>query len=262
MTLGFYLDYLLTPSLDDGRVEVDAKSRLFKTLSRQVPEWAPSAPSELERHRADGIAKDTTGRSLPGRLNIVIQLVGSRGDVQPFIALGQALQRDGHRVRVATHDVFGQITREAGLEFYPIGGDPSELMAYMVQNPGLVPSLRSLRAGDIQRKRRMVADMLDGCWSACLAPDPDTRRPFVAEAIIANPPSFAHIHCAEALGIPLHLMFTMPWTNTRAFAHPLANLKNVGAESTVANYVSYSVVEWMTWQGYVWRRSPLFLRAC
>jgi hypothetical protein len=34
------------------------------------------------------------------------------------------------------------------------------------------------------------------------------RRPFVAHAIIANPPSFAHIHCAEKLGIPLHLMFT------------------------------------------------------
>ena len=33
-------------------------------------------------------------------------------------------------------------------------------------------------------------------------------QPFVADAIIANPPSFAHIHCAEKLGIPLHLMFT------------------------------------------------------
>jgi hypothetical protein len=31
---------------------------------------------------------------------------------------------------------------------------------------------------------------------------------FVADAIIANPPSFAHLHCAEKLGIPLHLMFT------------------------------------------------------
>ena len=33
-------------------------------------------------------------------------------------------------------------------------------------------------------------------------------KPFVAHAIIANPPSFAHIHCAEKLGIPLHIMFT------------------------------------------------------
>jgi hypothetical protein len=34
------------------------------------------------------------------------------------------------------------------------------------------------------------------------------RKPFVADAIIANPPSFGHIHCAEKLGIPIHMMFT------------------------------------------------------
>jgi UDP:flavonoid glycosyltransferase YjiC (YdhE family) len=51
------------------------------------------------------------------------------GDVQPFLALGQELQRVGHRVRIATHDVFQDFVRKTGLEFYPIGGDPSELMA-------------------------------------------------------------------------------------------------------------------------------------
>lgn len=35
-----------------------------------------------------------------------------------------------------------------------------------------------------------------------------SNKPFIADAIIANPPSFGHIHCAEKLGIPLHLMFT------------------------------------------------------
>lgn len=138
----------------------------------------------------------------------MIQVVGSRGDVQPFVALGVELLRHGHRVRLATHPVFADMVRADGLEFYSIGGDPAELMAYMVRNPGLLPSVRSLRDGDIQRKRHMVAEMLDGCWRSCIEPDPITGKPFVAEAIIANPPSFAHIHCAEALGIPLHLMFT------------------------------------------------------
>jgi hypothetical protein len=35
-----------------------------------------------------------------------------------------------------------------------------------------------------------------------------TKTPFVADAIIANPPSFAPPHIAERLGIPLHMMFT------------------------------------------------------
>lgn len=73
------------------------------------------------------------GWSLP--LNIVVQVVGSRGDVQPFIALGNELQKYGHRVRIATHDVFESFVTSSNLEFFPIGGDPAELMAYMVSHP-------------------------------------------------------------------------------------------------------------------------------
>ena len=62
-------------------------------------------------------------------MNIVLQVVGSRGDVQPFIALGNELQKSGHRVRLATHNVFKDFVMSAGLEFFPIGGNPAELMA-------------------------------------------------------------------------------------------------------------------------------------
>jgi UDP:flavonoid glycosyltransferase YjiC (YdhE family) len=184
-------------------------------------------------------------------LNVVVQIVGSRGDVQPFIALGMELKKYGHRVRIATHDTFEDFVQESGLEFYPIGGDPKELMAYMVKNPGLIPSMASLRKGDIQRKRKMIAEMLTGCWRACVDPDMKTQKPFVADAIIANPPSFAHFHCAQALGVPLHLMFTMPWSSTRAFPHPLANFKSEDIPAALINYASYGIVELLTWQGYV-----------
>jgi hypothetical protein len=198
------------------------------------------------------------------KLNIVIQIVGSRGDVQPFIALGQELQRHGHRVRIATHDVFSSFVLESGLEFYPIGGDPNELMAYMVKNPSLFPSVKALRSGVIQQKRAMVAEMLEGCWKACIRPDPVTNKPFIADAIIANPPSFAHVHCAQALGVPVHLMFTMPWSSTRAFPHPLANIKSTKTDPVIANYVSYGLFEFLTWQGLgdvinKWRKQSLGL---
>ena len=65
-------------------------------------------------------------------MNIVLQVVGSRGDVQPFVALGTELQKYGHRVRLATHDVFKTFVTDAGLEFFPIGGNPAELMAVRV----------------------------------------------------------------------------------------------------------------------------------
>ncbi|OTA89344.1 glycosyltransferase family 1 protein [Hypoxylon sp. CO27-5] len=231
---------------DDGRIELNTQSRLFKTLSKVVDHFPTKRPFDKPPPYEEG-----KHGKFNLSLNIVIQVVGSRGDVQPFVALGTELLRYGHRVRLATHNTFADFVRDSGLEFYPIGGDPAELMAYMVKNPGLFPSMKSLRAGDIQKKRKMVSEMLVGCWDSCVKPDPITMRPFVAEAIIANPPSFAHIHCAQALGVPLHLMFTMPWTSTKAFPHPLINLNLANSNVPVghANRVSYLAVEWLTWQG-------------
>lgn len=228
--------------VDNGRVEVDLDSKLGRALSRFFPK-----PPEYSLFPS--IYETIQPSSFNIKLNIVIQVVGSRGDVQPFIALGNALQKAGHRVRLATHNVFSSFVQQSGLQFYPIGGDPSELMSYMVKNPGLIPSIKSLRAGEIQRKRAMVSEMLEGCWKSCIEPDPESGAPFVAEAIIANPPSFAHVHCAQALGVPLHMVFTMPWSSTKAFPHPLANLKNSTVDPQLANYISYGIVEWMTWQG-------------
>ena len=73
-------------------------------------------------------------------------------------------------------------------------------------------------------------------------------RPFIADCIIANPPSFAHIHCAEKLGIPLHIMFTMPYSPTQAFPHPLANIQS-SADPQLTNYMSYAMIELLSWQG-------------
>jgi sterol 3beta-glucosyltransferase len=122
----------------------------------------------------------------------------------------------------------------------------------MVNNPGIIPKLATFRDGEITRKRKMIFEMLGGFWRSCIEPDPKTSKPFVAEAVIANPPSFAHMHCAQALGIPVHLMFTMPWTPTRAFSHPLANLQTSAiTDKKTSNFMSYGLVELMTWQGYV-----------
>lgn len=165
------------------------------------------------------------GKYFPLDLNIVIQVIGSRGDIQPFVALGEELKAHGHRVRLATHLPFREVILNSGLEFFNIGGDPAELMAFMVKNPGLFPNVGTIRSGAILKRRREMRQIINGCWKSChetgdgtylhqIKEDPwsDTvdyrRRPFVADAIIANPPSLAHIHCAERLGIPLHIMFT------------------------------------------------------
>lgn len=198
-------------------------------------------------------------------------VIGSRGDAQPFLEIGRQLrERYGHRVRIATHPAFrsfvegeeagGGNDNSGGLEFFSVGGDPSELMSFMVKNPGMIPTLSSVRAGDVGRRRAAMAAMFEGFWRACINATDDERDaanlrmlgdrdPFVADAIIANPPSFAHLHCAEALGVPLHLMFTFPYTPTQSFPHPLATVKKSNVDPGYTNFMSYPLVEMMVWQG-------------
>ena len=56
------------------------------------------------------------------------------GDVQPYLALGQELLKHGHRVRIATQGTFRQFIAGAKLEIFDIGGDPQELMSYLVRS--------------------------------------------------------------------------------------------------------------------------------
>jgi hypothetical protein len=58
--------------------------------------------------------------------------------MQPFVQLGARLQRDGHRVRLATHACFRDFVVGKGLEFYPLAGDPLKLSEFMVKTQGFV----------------------------------------------------------------------------------------------------------------------------
>ncbi|KAK6526747.1 hypothetical protein TWF281_009950 [Arthrobotrys megalospora] len=254
--------------LDDGRIDISINQRsrkfsniLLPALNRTLSQIQP--PVGLIKPEPD-VPRGLQGKDVP-RLNIVIQIIGSRGDVQPFVALGKVLKNNPpyHRVRIATHATFHKFVEENGLEFFSIGGDPAELMAFMVKNPGLMPGWDSLKQGDVGKRRRAMYEMLLGCWRSCIeggngltnreliphSGEDGQEDVFIADAIIANPPSFAHIHCAERLAIPLHLMFTMPWTPTQSFPHPLANIRSSNTEANITNFLTYTMVEMMTWQG-------------
>lgn len=56
-------------------------------------------------------------------MKIVIPTIGSRGDVQPFIALAQGLARAGHTVTLASHPVMRGLVESHGVTFAPIGPD-------------------------------------------------------------------------------------------------------------------------------------------
>ncbi|HUL02274.1 MAG TPA: glycosyltransferase [Gemmatimonadales bacterium] len=209
-----------------------------------LPSWLAAHASEV----AAAPAEDESPH-VP-RLSIVIMIVGSRGDVQPFIPIGRRLA-ERHRVRIATHREFRSMVEHAGLEFYPLGGDPHALMEYIVKTGGrIVPTHLDQIVEDVPKKRAMIAEILASTWRACTEADP--ARPdapaFRADVILSNPPSYGHIHCAEALHVPLHMIFTMPWTATTAVPHPFAGI-DPGADRRVENFLSYGLIDLLIWGG-------------
>jgi len=60
-------------------------------------------------------------------VKVALLAVGSRGDLQPLIALGTGLRKRGHAVRLATHGEFQALVNEAGLEYFWLPGGPSTI---------------------------------------------------------------------------------------------------------------------------------------
>ena len=56
-------------------------------------------------------------------MRVLLAGYGTRGDVQPMIALGTRLRAEGHEVVIGASAVFGAWARGHGLEFHAIGGD-------------------------------------------------------------------------------------------------------------------------------------------
>ena len=57
-------------------------------------------------------------------MKITILTIGTRGDVQPLIALGLRLKQAKYAVKIVTHSIFASWIESYGFDFDPIEGDP------------------------------------------------------------------------------------------------------------------------------------------
>ena len=146
-------------------------------------------------------------------MHITILTVGSRGDVQPFIALGVGLKQAGHQVRLATHDNFKSLIDNYGLDFSPIAGDTQ---ANMLSESGQ----KLLDAGGntftfMLRYAQMLEPMAERAlidsWNACQGTD----------AIIAHGAAFWGYNIAEKLEVPFYLAGLQPFSPNPDFPHPM-----------------------------------------
>ncbi|KAF3942031.1 hypothetical protein ABW19_dt0200868 [Dactylella cylindrospora] len=177
--------------------------------------------------------------------------IGSRGDVQPYIALCKGLIRDGHKARIATHVEFKSWVESHGIEFREVAGDPAELMRVCVENGMFTISFLKEASSKF---RSWIDELLGSAWDACQDTD----------VLIESPSAMAGIHIAEALRIPYFRAFTMPWTRTRAYPHAFAVPDHkMGGAYNYFSYIMFDNVFWKAIAGQVnrWRKKSLHLKS-
>ena len=148
-------------------------------------------------------------------MRITIFTIGSRGDVQPYVALGLGLQAAGHSVRLATHGEFEHFIRSRGLDIFPVEGNPRAVLESdagrdwleTANNP--LTFFKKLRELSEQFMDQFLVDIWDACQDA--------------DAIFISPLAMPAAHVAEKLGIPVYAAYLQPSTPTGAFPAPVAS---------------------------------------
>lgn len=176
-------------------------------------------------------------------MKITIFAAGSRGDIQPCLALGKGLQTAGYTVRLAAPVDFADFVGQHGLDFFPLRGDVQQIMASdtgreFMETGGGNP-LKSIRAVQTMIAP-VIQEMTADAYAACQGAD--------ALIFLGVFGAFGQA-IAEKLHLPMLHIEPTPLLPTRAFPAPSWPLqKNLGG---LHNHLSGVAMLRVVWQWYL-----------
>ena len=141
-------------------------------------------------------------------MRIAIIALGSRGDVQPFIALGLALERADHSVRLIALSDYEELVESYGLRFAGVVGAVRELMDFELVYQALDAAPGRLPLGFARRFVTQISPLIVRLCADCLLACQGAEL-LVASTLGLYPGELL----AEKLGLPL----------VRAHLHPHGN---------------------------------------
>ncbi len=169
-------------------------------------------------------------------IEISIVASGTRGDVQPYVALGKGLKDAGYNVRLLTSDSFESLVTGAGLGFCSTGESIEEILQTdewrkVTESGNFLAILFKMRSEMKQRSGDMaqrLPDLLKG-----------------SDLIIAGTSVLGTFSVAEMLKIPVIQAYVFPFTPTSEFPSPLVPKLPLGG---ALNALSFHVMRQMFWQ--------------
>jgi sterol 3beta-glucosyltransferase len=150
-------------------------------------------------------------------VRVTLLSVGSRGDVQPMVALGAGLREAGHEVRLATHPRWESLVSTHELQFAPLAeghlsrGAETEEGRRWIESGRRLPTVIGFVRDARSVARRRLADAADACDGA--------------EAIVAgNLAMLLGWQLARLRGVPLMRAYLEPpaWMITKRSMRRLA----------------------------------------
>jgi rhamnosyltransferase subunit B len=136
------------------------------------------------------------------RPRILIATFGSLGDLHPFVALGQALAREGFAPVIATSEAYGDFIRGEGLDFAPVRPDADDLTGRLGMDLGAIA--RRMAEDDRFLFETLIfpslRDSFDDLYAAAEG----------AVCVVAHGLAFAARYAAEARGLPAVTVLLSP----------------------------------------------------
>ncbi|MDJ0757170.1 MAG: glycosyltransferase [Ardenticatenaceae bacterium] len=171
-------------------------------------------------------------------MNITVLALGSRGDIQPAVALSHALQKAGHRVVFASYRSFAEMARLYKVHFQAIEGDITATLQSregqeMLDSKNPLKIVRVMRDELKRTYGQAVNDVAVACQGADLV-------------VSAGSVFYAGASFAEAMGIPHVQVALQPLLSSRAF--PNALLPPPPVENGFVNKASHLISEQIFWQ--------------
>ena len=167
-------------------------------------------------------------------MRVCIMTLGSRGDVQPYVALGKELIKKGHTAVICTGGSFKQFVEENGVEFQET---VSDLMAIATTPEGKAILEHPLK--NMKLALRYSKDVINPAYRKTL--DDFYNAAKNADMIVYHPKALGAVDIALSLDIPCVSMPPVPIIfPVSEFANLAVTYKNLGP---MLNKLTYKVNE-------------------
>ncbi len=172
-------------------------------------------------------------------MKITILAPGSRGDVQPYVALGKGLKKAGHMVGILASQDFQSLVTQHGLEFFDLGGSMKEVaqgMQDLLERGNFLKILSSMGVVAKRLGGQTAASGLIACQGSDLL-------------VAGIGGLFVGLALSEKLNIPLVQAYYYPITPTGEFPNAMAPLPPMHMPGWV-NRLTHVMVQQMIWQNF------------